>query len=506
MATVGVKHYEMRIGGETVDAEGVTEIVNPATEEIAATVAKGTVDHADRAVEAAKESFKSGVWADKPPEERSKVMLAICDRLNDELSELAELETISNGATIRQSSGFHVGFAIAHFNYFADLAATYQFEQPQPTIHYPTLSRSVVKREPIGVCAGILPWNFPLLLGVWKIGPGLAAGNSMVIKPDSKTPLTMLEFARIAEDCGLPPGVLNVVTGPGTEVGARLASHPDVGKVAFTGSTATGREIMKLASGTVKNVTLELGGKSPVIVLDDADVEAAVDAALFGCFLYSGQACESGTRLLLPEAMHDDFVERMVKRAGTIKIGDTMDFDADLGPVVSKEQQEKILGYIESGKEEGATVACGGGVPEGEQFEQGYWVEPTILTDVKNDMHVAQEEIFGPVLCVLRYADEDEAVEIANDTIYGLASSVWSEDPEHALGIADQIDAGSVWINDAHAANCALPFGGYKQSGIGRELGPNALDPYTEAKNVHLDLSGSLDRHIYDVVLSEPPS
>jgi len=501
MATVGAKHYTMYLGGEWVDADGVYEIVNPATEELVATVARGTIEHADRAVAEARASFESGVWSGLPAEERSRIMRAIADRLSEEMGELAELEALSNGATIRQAMGFHVGFAVSHFNFFAEAAATYPFEEPQPQLVYPTLAPNPIRKETIGVCAGIVPWNFPLLLAVWKLGPGLAAGNSVVLKPDEKTPLTLLEVCRIPEECGVPPGVLNVVTGEGGEVGARLASHPDVDKVAFTGSTAVGREVMRLAAGTVKRVTLELGGKGPVIVLDDADVETAVDAALFGCWLYSGQACESGTRLLLPDDLHDAFVARMIERARTLTIGDTMDPDTDIGPVVSAEQRDRILGYIDIARQEGATVAYGGEV----ERDKGFWVHPTILTHVTNDMRVAQEEIFGPVLSVIRYRDDDEAVRIANDTIYGLTSAVWSTDTERALAVAKRLRAGTVWINDAHMVNCALPFGGYKQSGIGRELGPRAIDEYVEQKNIHIDLSGRLDRRVYDVLLSTPP-
>jgi acyl-CoA reductase-like NAD-dependent aldehyde dehydrogenase len=366
------------------------------------------------------------------------------------------------------------------------------------------LAQSYVRREPIGVCAAITPWNFPLLLSMWKFAPALAAGNSVVVKPDEKTPLTMLRFAQIAEECGLPSGVLNVVTGEGETVGAHIASHRDVDKVAFTGSTAVGREIMRLGADTVKRVTLELGGKSPVVVLDDADIDIAVDGALFSCFLYSGQVCESGTRLLLPDSIHDEFVARLVARAKQITIGDPTDFDTDMGPVVSAEQRDRILRYIEVGKQEGATVAFGGGVPQGDGFEKGYWVEPTILVDVTNDMRIAQEEVFGPVLAVIRYADDDDAVRIANDTEYGLAAAVWSTDNERALDVARRIRAGTVWINDHHMISCEAPFGGYKQSGVGRELGPHALDAYTETKHIHLDLSGRLDRRAYAALLSEP--
>jgi len=326
------------------------------------------------------------------------------------------------------------------------------------------------------------------------------------MKPDEKTPLTMIRFAQLAEECGLPPGVLNVVTGVGEEVGAHLASHPDVDKVAFTGSTAVGREVMRLASSTVKRVTLELGGKSPVVVLDDADLDTAVDAALFGCFLYSGQVCESGTRLLLPDSLHDEFVERMVARASTIKLGDPTDFDTDMGPVVSRPQLDRIMSLISSAEEEGAKVVTGGKKPDGPGFEKGHWVQPTIIVGVTNDMRIAREEVFGPVLSVIRYEDDDEAIRIANDTEYGLASAVWSTDDERALAVASKIRAGTVWINDHHMINCDVPFGGYKQSGVGRELGPRALDAYTEVKHVHLDLTRRLDRRVYDVLLSEPPA
>ena len=504
--TTGVRHMAMRIGGQDVDTTDIFEIRSPATEELVATAARGTIQHADQAVAAARTTFESGVWSTISPQDRSRLMLGIAEVFNERSDEFVELEMIANGATLRQATGFHIGVATMHWTYFAELAGAYRFESPAPTAKYPTLAQSYIRREPVGVCAAIAPWNYPLALSLWKVGPALAAGNSIVLKPDEKTPLSMLLFAQMAEACGLPPGVLNVVTGVGEEVGAHLAGHPGVDKVAFTGSTAVGRAIMRLASNTVKNITLELGGKGPVIVLDDADIPTAVDAALFGCFLYSGQMCESGTRLLLPDSLHDEFVDRLVARAAQIKVGDPNDMETDMGPVVSRAQHDRIMSLIRSGEEQGAKIVLGGGVPCGEQFERGFWVEPTIFVDVTNDMRIAQEEIFGPVLSVLRYHDEDEAIRIANDTDYGLSAAVWSTDDERALEVGRRIRAGTVWINDVHNINADAPFGGYKQSGLGREIGPNCLDAYTEVKNLHLDLSRKLDRRPYDVLLSKPPT
>ena len=490
-------HYQMFIDGGWVDADEHYDLINPATEERFATAAHGGIGHADRAVAAALAAHRGGEWRSTPPEERAAVMSRIVEILNERMDELVELHVAENGVTVRQAMAFHVGYAISHLQYFADLARTYEFEKSGPMLGYPTLAAGVTRREPIGVVAGIVPWNFPLLLAVWKLGPALAAGNCIVLKPDEKTPATLLELARAAEDAGLPRGVLNIVTGDGEVVGARLASHPDVRKIAFTGSTAVGREVGRLAAETVKRVTLELGGKGPNIVLPDADLETAVDAALFACCLYQGQACESGTRLLLPDELHDEFVERLIKRAAAIRVGDPSDFETDVGPIISAEQKARIEHYLELAPKEGATIAFSGTVPDG----PGHWVAPTILTDVTNDMQIAREEIFGPVLCVIRYSSVDEAIEIANDTEYGLSAGVWSEDIDAALDVARQIESGTVWINDWHMVNAEYPFGGYKQSGIGRELGPHALDEYTEEKFVHIDLSRSRDRRVYDMVI-----
>jgi acyl-CoA reductase-like NAD-dependent aldehyde dehydrogenase len=501
-----VRRYSMLIDGDWVDADDRLEIRSPATEELVASVAKGDREHTDRAVAAARAAHEGGRWRQTPPAQRAAVLDAIADQLTERINDLAVLEAMENGAPVRQAGAFQIGFSIAHLRYFADLARSYAFERTGPLLKVPTLASGLVRREPVGVCAAIIPWNFPLLLAMWKIGPALAAGNTLVIKPDERTPLTLLEFAKIAQECGLPPGVLNVVPGDGPVVGARLASHPDVRKIAFTGSTAVGREIMRMAAGNVKRLTLELGGKGPNVVLDDADLELAADGTLFGCLMNQGQACESGTRIIVAAAVHDKFVERLIERTRTISIGDPLDPATDLGPVISAEARDRILRYIDTGQKEGATLAYGGGVPAGPQFERGFWVEPTIFTDVRNDMTIAREEIFGPVLSVIRCESTDQAVQIANDTEYGLSAGVWSTDNQRALEVAGQLEAGTVWINDWHMVNAAYPFGGYKQSGLGRELGPHSLDEYTEEKFVHIDLSGRLDRRAYPLLLGTPPT
>ena len=501
-----VRRYAMFIDGDWVDADAQFEIRSPATEELVATVAKGGREHADLAIAAAKAAHADGRWRKTAPAERAAVLDAIAGRLTERLNDLAVLEALENGAPVRQAGAFQIGFSIAHLRYFAGQARSYAFERSGPLMTVPTLATGLVRREPIGVCGAIVPWNFPLLLAMWKIGPALAAGNTMVIKPDEHTPLTLLEFARIAQECGLPAGVLNVVPGEGPVVGARLASHPDVRKIAFTGSTAVGREIMRLAAGNIKRITLELGGKGPNLVLDDADLDLAADGTLFACLMNQGQACESGTRAIVASSVHDKFVERLIERTRTITIGDPLEEATDFGPVISAEARDRILRYIESGQKEGATLAFGGGVPAGPAFERGFWVEPTIFTGVTNDMTIAREEIFGPVLSVIRADSTEDAIKIANDTEYGLSAGLWSTDNQRALDVAGQLEAGTVWVNDWHMVNAAYPFGGYKQSGLGRELGPHALDEYTEEKFVHLDLSGRLDRRAYPLLLSTPPA
>ncbi len=478
-----VRRYSMLIDGDWVDTADRFEIRSPATEELVASVAKGGREHADRAVAAAKAAHEGGRWRRTPPAQRAAVLDAIAQRLTERMDELAALQVLENGTTLRQAGAFPLGFSIAHLQYFAELARGYDFERPGPLLRVPTLASGVVRREPVGVCAAIVPWNFPLLLAVWKIGPALAAGNTIVVKPDEHTPLTLLELAKVAQECGLPAGVLNVVTGEGPVVGARLASHPDVRKIAFTGSTAVGREIMRLAAGNVKRLTLELGGKGPSIVLDDADLDIAVDGTLFGGLMNQGQACESGSRVIVASSVHDKFVERLIERTRTISMGNPLDLATDFGPVISAEARDRILRYIQTGIQEGATLAYGGGVPTGPQFERGFWVEPTIFIDVGQRMTIAREEIFGPVLAILTYESEEDAIAIANDTPYGLSGYVSSGDLQHARRVASRLRTGNVHLNGAQAAFDA-PFGGYKQSGNGREWGVDGFEEFLETKAV----------------------
>ncbi|MGB3482446.1 MAG: aldehyde dehydrogenase family protein [Mycobacterium sp.] len=500
----GVPHFRLYIGGQWVDTEDHYEVVNPATEEVTLTVAKATTEHVDAAVAAAKRTFENGVWRNTPPSERAAVFDRVSEMLSARMDELAVANTRETGIPIRASTGIAVGFPLAHLQHYAGLTRSYEWQRPGP-INGQVLHTGHIRKEPIGVCAGIVPWNFPGLIAVWKSIPALAAGNSVVIKTDEKTPSFALELGEMLRQAGLPDGAYNVVVGDGPTVGDHLVAHPDVRLVSFTGSTATGRKVMATAAGTVKRVLLELGGKGPNIILDDADLDAAIDGSIYAFLLHAGQACESGTRLLVPSAMKDEIVQRLVDRISTLRQGDPLDPATDVGPVMNQTQQNRILGYIESGKQDGATIVVGGETPSGKGFEKGFWVAPTVFTGVQNTMCIAREEIFGPVLSVLTYDSVDEAVSMANDTEYGLSAGVWSRDIQRALDIANRLEAGSVWINDWHNISQFLPFGGFKQSGTGRELGPDALDEFTQDKAVTVDLSGGVENRAYGLVLGAPP-
>ncbi|RFU64794.1 aldehyde dehydrogenase family protein [Peribacillus glennii] len=486
--------WEPAAGGQTFD------VFNPANGDLAARAAKATAQDVDKAVQAARDAFDKTDWKEMPPKDRAKVLNAIAHGIATNAQELAFLETISSGGTIRRVASSDILQMVDLFNTMAKFVQTYPFSETLPSPPFPGPAHNFIWREPIGVCAAITPWNMPMLIATWKIAPALAMGNTIVIKPASYTPLSTLKLAEIISQF-VPPGVINVITGPGAEVGEALVRHPKVDKVAFTGSTEVGRSIMALASGTIKNTTLELGGKSPNIILEDADLDIVIPGSLFGVFLHSGQLCESGTRLFVPDKLHDEIVERLVALAKTLKPGNPLDPDTTIGPVISKRQKETILSYIESGKQEGATLVCGGNEVAVPGCEGGHFIEPTIFTDVTNDMKIAQEEIFGPVLSVIRYSDVEEAIAMANDSIYGLAAGVWTRDVNKAYDVARKLQAGVIWINDWHMLRNDAPFGGYKQSGIGREMGKHSLDAYTQLKHVHTSMVPELHKRSWYQIL-----
>ena len=498
--------YRLYIDGAWLDAaNSQTMLVNePAVGEPMASVARGGAADVDRAVAAARAAFDKGPWPHTAPHERARILHALADALEERTAEFAEIESRNLGVPLRKSSFVDVPWAVEHLRTFAELARRSPYE-PLPWIDVPSVSWNFVWREPIGVCGQIIPWNYPLLMAVWKIAPALATGNTIVLKPASYTPLTALMLAETIHDSGLlPRGVFNLITGPGGEVGEAIARHPGVDKVAFTGSTEVGRRIMELASATIKRVTLELGGKSPSLVLPDADLDLATDGILFGVFFNSGQSCEAGTRCFVPEQLHDELLDRLASRARGLRIGDPLDLETDIGPLVSESQRRTVEEYIAIGRSEGAQLALGGRRPQLAGFERAPFVEPTIFTRVRNDMRLAQEEIFGPVLAVIPYRSVTEAIELANASAYGLGAAVWSRDIQGAVEVAKRIRSGTVWINDYHLINPLAPFGGYKQSGAGREHGSYGLLEYTEAKHIHVDLMQKREGRIWWDALLPP--
>ena len=471
------------VGGAWHDAAdgGTFSTYNPATGAELTQVAAGDAADVDRAVAAARTAFEDAAWARMDAADRGALLWRIADAIEARSKELARLEVLDNGKPIREAQ-IDIATAVDAFRYYAGWATKLQGD----TIPVRGNVLNYTLREPLGVVGAIVPWNFPLVMAAWKVAPALACGNTMVLKPAEQTPLTALELAAIASEAGLPPGVLNVVTGMGETAGAALVRHADVDKIAFTGSTAVGKLIMREAADTLKKVSLELGGKSPNIVLDDADLDAAARGAFAAIFYNNGQCCTAGSRLLVHESVQDALLEKIAERAGKMQPGDPLDPKTRMGPVISEEQLERVLGYIEKGRSEGAQLMTGG---ERAQYEQGWWVRPTIFRDVAPEHTIAQEEIFGPVLAALPFSDDDQAIALANRTIYGLAAGVWTTNLKRAHRFARALHAGTVWINTYHPLDAASPFGGYKQSGYGRELGAGALELYTQVKSVWVDLN-----------------
>ncbi|OLO36725.1 aldehyde dehydrogenase [Priestia megaterium] len=473
----------MYINGEWKKAEKQRPTVNPATGEVIGYAAEGSIEDMKTAIGAAREAFDSGIWSETSASERAAILFKIADKLEEAKEELAALETMDNGKPYREAEA-DVEDAAACFRYYAGLIT----KPDGQTYSVPAPMQAMVIKEPIGVCGLIVPWNYPLLMSVWKIAPALAAGNTIVFKPSEVTPVTPTKLFEILESVGLPKGVANLVMGAGDTVGNTLIQDKRVDKISFTGGTVTGKHIMRQAAENVTKVSLELGGKSPNIIFADADFETAVDYALFGIFAGSGQICAAGSRILVEESIAERFIARFAERAQKIKVGNGMDQEIEMGPLVSEEHMKKVLKYIEIGKQEGARLVCGGNRIISSGLEKGFFVEPTVFSNVTSNMKIVQDEIFGPVVVIQTFKDEKEAIKLANDTEYGLAGSVFTNDGAKALRVIKKLRAGITWVNTYHFTFNEAPWGGYKQSGIGRGLGTFGLEEFQEVKQININL------------------
>ena len=472
----------MYVGGRWVDASagGHFETDDPYRGEPWALIPRGSAEDVERAVNAARQAFTSGAWPSLTASQRGALLRKLGDLVTQHSKSLAEVEVRDNGKLFAEMSA-QTAYMAQWYHYYGGLAdkvegAVLPTDKPD-TFNY-------TRYEPIGVVAAIVPWNSPLLLTAWKLAPALAAGNTVVIKPSEYTSASVLEFMKLVEQAGFPPGVVNVVTGLGAEVGTALVEHPLVAKVAFTGSEATGQRVYEAAARGLKRVSLELGGKSPNIVFDDADLDNAIKGVVSGIFAATGQTCIAGSRLLVQRTIHDEFVERLVAFASTARMGNPMSADTQIGPVTNKPQLDKILEYIDIARGEGARAVLGGSRASRPECGAGWFVEPTIFDGVRNSMRIAQEEVFGPVLAVIPFSDEDEAIAIGNDVIYGLAAGVWTQNMRRALTMAGKLQAGTVWVNTYRAVSYLSPFGGYKRSGLGRESGQEMIKEYLQVKSV----------------------
>jgi len=476
------RKQKLLINGKWVDsASGKTfASYNPATGQVLANVAEGDREDIDRAVKAARAAFESGPWSRMAPAGRGKLMWKLADLIEQHLEEFAQLESLDNGKPLKIARVADLPLVIETLRYYAGWATKIEGNTIPLTLSSPSKFLAYTVREPVGVVGQIIPWNFPLLMAAWKLGPALATGCTIVLKPAEQTPLTALLLGEMIQEAGFPEGVVNIVAGFGETAGAALAAHPDVDKVAFTGSTEVGKLIIQAAAGNLKKVSLELGGKSPNIIMEDADLESAIPGAASAIFFNHGQCCCAGSRLYVEKKAFDKVVEGMAQSAEKIRVKPGFDPDSDMGPLVSEEQLNRVCGYLESGKKEGAKAVAGG-----ERYgTQGYFVKPTVLVDTTENMKVVQEEIFGPVVTAIPFTDPAEVIDKANNSIYGLAAGVWSRDIKKANRIASKLRAGTVWINCYNVFDPALPFGGYKQSGWGREMGHEVIEHYTEVKSV----------------------
>jgi aldehyde dehydrogenase (NAD+) len=480
-----VTKYSHFINGEKREpvSGSYIPVLNPATNEVTAEAAEGTADDLNAAVDAARAAFEAPAWRQMPACDRSRLLYAMANTVLANAEELAQLEVSASGGTITRVMGMDIPAVVDLFMLLAEEVKHFPFLENVPARPFPEPVHTQIWRQPIGVCGLITAWNVPLLLFAFKVAPALAVGNTVVLKPSESTPTSALRLAELLSEI-LPKGVLNVVNGYGEVVGDAMSRHPGIDKISFTGSTRVGKQVQVAAVETMKRVSVELGGKGPGIVMPDADLEQVAYGALWGVYLNGGQACESGTRLLVHQSIHDELVAKLAEISGRIVVGDPADPAVGMGPMSSVAHGEKVLEYVRSALAEGARIVCGGGRLVVPGCEEGFFVEPTVLADVDNTMKVAREEIFGPVLSVISFQSEEEAIAIANDTDYGLSAGIWTSDVIKAQQMAQQLQAGSIWINDWHMIRTDAPFGGFKQSGLGRELGKDCLHHYVEVKSV----------------------
>lgn len=474
-------HYHLIINGERVDssANDIMDTFNPAKGEKLATVAKATREDVDKAVAAARNAFENGKWRKWPVGRRARVINKIAEIMRSRFKELVELEVLNSGKALSAAQA-QVNQAIEDFEFYAGAIVGHR----GTVNNVPNGFFNYTNKEPVGVCAQIIPWNYPMMMAAWKIAPAIAAGCSIVVKPASLTPITALILGEICHEAGVPEGVVNILSGSGADVGDYLVEHEDVNKVAFTGSTPIGKDIMAKASSTLKRITLELGGKSPNIIFDDCDIDAAVDGSLFGIFFNTGQSCEARSRILLHESIYDEFLEKFVEKTNKLVLDNPLDKGTHVGSMISDSQLQVVDDYVQSAIEDGATILTGGKRLEVAGFENGHWYAPTIITDVTPDMKVVEEEIFGPVVVVEKFTDEKDVIARSNDTKFGLAAAIWTKDQARSTRVAHQLEAGIVMVNCPFSAFPGTPFGGYKESGFGRELAVESLDLYMEDKSV----------------------